>query len=803
MLSDVRYAFRQLLKRPGYTLAAVLTLASGIGLNTAIFSLVNPVLFRPLPVREPDRLVFLHQMNSVQKEPRLNIAYPDYLDWRAQNRVFEDVGVFQEGSWVVTGRGDPERVQGARISATLFSVLGVGPCLGRSFREGEDVPGVEPVVLLGYGYWQRQFGGDTNVIGQTLSLNAISRTIVGVMPPGFRFPGEADVVWVPLVIAAPEQMRGAHDRNLGIARLKPGVTLEQARADLLRISRSIEAEHPDKSTGVSAVVRPLREEAVQGFVLTSWVLLAAVAFVLAVACANVANMSLSRALDRQREWAMRLSLGSSRWRLIRLLLAESLLLAVMGGVLGLLLAQWGLTLAQAVVPADAPFWLDFSLDYRVLVFTACAVIASCLLFGLAPAWHASRINPVENLRLGNPGAGDQPRQRRLRGILVAAEVALALLLLGGTLVMVQSLWNLQRADPGFNPRDVLTVSVTAWQEEFAEPARRIAFFEELRQRLAGLPGVKCAAAIHNLPMRGDYWGQTFYLENEPELPSSQRPYGNMRIITPSYFRAMEIPLLQGRDFNQADRPTGQPVVIIDESFARRYFPNENPLGRRIKVSNRPETWWEIVGVAGDANHYGFLNKQTEPGFYFPYTQLLGSSMTMVLKAEKSGAPGLLAAAQNEVRQLDHKVLVDSPRLMQDVMARSYWQIPLLGKLLAAFAVLAVVLASVGIGAVVSYAVSQRTHEIGVRLALGASKAEVIRLLLKEGFQLALGGVGIGLLASWGLLRVFQSELYGVSATDPRQYLLLALVLGGAALTACYVPARRAAKVDPMEALRCE
>ncbi|HOB99359.1 MAG TPA: ABC transporter permease [Verrucomicrobiota bacterium] len=801
-MNDLRIAFRMLVKSPGFTLAAVVTLALAIGLNTTIFSLVNPVLFRPLPVRDPDRLVFLYEMNSVLKESRLPIAYPDYLDWRAHNRVFDDVGVFHGDSWTVTGRGDPERIRGARISATLFSVLGVAPRLGRDFRKEEDRPGAEPVVLLAYDYWQRRFGGDTNVVGQILSLNAVSHTIVGVMPPGFRFP-EAAAVWTPVVIEAPEEKRGLHDRIEGIARLKPGVTFEQAKADLLRISRDLEAQYPASNTGRSAVVRLLREEAVEDFALTSWVLLGAVAFVLAVACANVANMSLSRALDRQREWAIRLSLGSSRWRLIRLLLTESLLLAATGAVLGLLLAQWGLALAQTLVPADAPFWLDFSVDYRVLLFTAGVVVGSCLLFGLAPAWHASRINPVENLRSGSPAAGDQPRQRRLRGILVASEVALALLLLGGTLVMIQSLWNLQRADAGFNPRGVLTFSVTLWQGEFREPARRIAFFEDLQQRLAALPGVKTAAAIYNLPLRGDWWSQAFYLENEPEELSTQRPAGTMRIVTPGYFRAMEIPVLLGRDFNPTDQRTSQPVVIIDESFARRYFPDENPLGRRVKVSNRPDVWWEIVGVARDANHYGLLSERTQSGFYFPYIQQPSFAMTIVLKAEKSGTPGLLTAAQNEVRRLNRDVLVESPRLMQDVMARAYWQISLLGKLLAGFAALALVLAAVGIGAVASYTVSQRTHEIGVRLALGATKREVVRLVLKDGFRLALAGTGIGLLATWGLLRAFQSELYGVSAANPGQYLLLALVLGIVVLTACYLPARRAAKVDPLVALRYE
>jgi putative ABC transport system permease protein len=800
-MNDLRSAFRRLVRSPGFTLAAVLTLALGIGLNTAMFSLVNPILFRPMPLREPGRLVFLNQMIPSRGQSHIPIPYPDYLDWRAQNRVFDDVGVFQSASWTATGRGDPERVKGARISATLFSTLGVSPWLGRSFREGEDLPGAEPVVLLGYGYWQRRFGGDTNVTTQTLNLNAKSRIIAGVMPPGFRFPEEADL-WVPLVVEAPEQWRGAHSYQ-GIARLKPGVTLPQARADMDRISRILEAEHPESNTGVAAVVRPLREEAVEEFVLMSWLLLGAVGFVLAVACANVANMSLSRALGRQREWAIRLSLGSSPWRLTRFVLAESLILASAGGALGLIFSQWGLSLTLAMMPAGVPFWLDFSLDYRVLLFTLGAVSVSCLFSGLAPAWHASRTDPIENLRSGSPGAGDKPRRIRLRGILVAAEVALAFLLLAGTLAMVQTFRNLQRANPGFNPREVLTFSVTLWQDTFAEPARRIAFFQELRQRLARLPGVETAAAIVNLPMLGENWSQAFCLEGQPEVAPSQMPQGNVRVVTSDYFRTMEIPLLRGRDFDETDQPTSRPVVIIDETFARQYFPNENPIGRRLKLTFIKDKWWEIVGVAADAKHYGFFGDEIRLGFYFPFTQLSVSSMTLVLKAEKPGASGLLAAAQHEVRQLDREVVVASPRLMQDLISRSYWKIPLIGKLLAIFALLALVLASVGIAAVVSYAVSRRTHEIGVRLALGASKIEVVRLLLKEGFRLTLAGIGIGLVASWGLLRVLESELYGVRASDPRPYLLLALVLGIVAMTACYVPARRAAKVDPLEALRYE
>jgi len=732
---------------------------------------------------------------------RLNIAYPDYLDWRARNQVFEDVGVFQGGSWTVTGRGDPERIRGERISATLFSLLGVSPWLGRDFREGEDLPGAEPVVLLSHGYWQRRFGSDTNVTTQALNLNARSHAIVGVMPPGFQFPQEADV-WVPLVIEAPEQWRGAHSYE-GIARLKSGVTLQQARSDLLRVSRILESEHPVANAGVSAVARPLREEAVQGFVLMSWALLGAVGFVLAVACANVANMSLSRALSRQREWAVRLSLGSSRWRLTRLLLTESLVLAVAAGLAGLGLSQWGLRLAVAVMPAEVPYWLDCSLDYRVLLFTVGVVLLSCLFFGLAPAWHASRIDPVENLRSGTPGAGDRPRHRRLRGVLVATEVALSLLLLAGTLAMVQTFWNLQRAHPGFNPRDVLTFSVSLWQGTYAEPARRIGFYRELRERLAALPGVRSSAAAFNLPMAGDYWSQAFYLEDRPEPPPGEKPLGNMRVVTPGYFRTLEIPLLRGRDFDETDQTTSSPVVIVDEAFAQQYFPGEDPIGRRIKLTYIKDTWWAIVGVADNVKHYGFFGEETRPGFYFPFTQLPVSSMNLLLKAEHANAPALLAAAQQRVRQLDPEVVVASAQPMQDLIARSYWHIPLVGKLLAAFALFALVLASVGIAAVASYAASQRTHEIGVRLALGASRLEVIRLLLKEGFQLTLVGIGLGLLASCGLLRVLQSELYGVSAADPRLYLLLASVLIIVALIACYIPARRAASVDPSIALRCE
>ena len=641
---------------------------------------------------------------------------------------------------------------------------------------------------------------DTNVTTQALNLNARSYAIVGVMPPGFRFPYEADI-WAPWVVEAPEQRRGAHDGE-GIARLKPGVTLEQARADLARISRILEAEHPYQNAGVSAVVRPLREELVKDMVLICWLLLGAVGFVLAVACANVTNLSLSRALGRQREWAIRLSLGCSRGRLARLVLAESFWLAIAGGGMGLLLSQWGVGLALALVPVEVPFWFDFSLDYRVLLFTLGAAAVSCLLSGLAPAWQVSRADPIENLRSGTPGAGDQPRRSRLRGALVAAQVALALVLLGGTLLMARTFWNLQRADAGFNPRDVLTFSVSLWQKKYAEPAQMISFFQELRQRLAGLPGVRAVAAVFNLPMAGENWSQAFYLEGRPEPPPAEMPSANMRIVTPGYFRTMEIPVLRGRDFDETDQPTSQPVVIIDETFARYHFPNENPIGRRLKLSYLKDIWWEIVGVTGEIKHDG-IGRPTRPGLYFPFTQNRSSSMTLVIKAEKSGASGLLAAAQHEVRQLDSEVLVASPRLMEDLVLRSFWEKRFFGQLFGAFALLALVLASVGIAGVVSYAVSQRTHEIGVRLALGATQRQVVRLVLKEGFQLAAVGVGIGLLASWGLLRVLRSQLYGISPTNLGVTGLAVFVLSGVALLSCYVPARRAAKVDPMVALRCE
>jgi putative ABC transport system permease protein len=802
-MNDLHFAFRQLRKNPGFTAVAVLTLALGIGANTTVFSLVNSVLLRPLPFPDPERLVFLDENNLQLGFERLGISYADYLDWRRQNQVFEDLGLFGDRVYTVTGGDHPERVQGAEITASLFALLGIQPVLGRAFTPDEDRPAAAPVALLGHGLWQRRFGAAPDIVGQTITLDGHSHTIVGVMPPGFAFQ-EFSQLWTPLVVKEPESQRGSYT-YAGVARLKPGVTVEQARVEMSTIAERIAQEHPRANASVGVVLRPLRDEWTRGARELLWLMLGAVGFVLAVACANVANLCLARATTRQKEFALRAALGASQWRTTRQLLVESLLLGLIAGALGLALARWGLDLVLTAVPPDAkPYWMQFTVDPRVLGFTLACALATSVVFGLAPAWGATRRELNEALKEGGHNASDSRERHRLRAGLVVAEVALAVVLLSGAGLTITSFLRLQRVEPGFNPDPVLVFNLTLPSSKYPGAAERTGFYRELTDRLAALPSAKAVAGVSHLPIGGGSWGIGYTVEGQEATEPANMQIGNARVATPGYFRAMEIPLLAGRDFTEADRADAAQVAVIDATFARHRFPNQDPLGKRIKLGgpDSQDPWMTIVGVAGDVKHYG-LDRPIRPGFYLPQDQLSRGNVTLVMRTAEDDPLSLAPAVRRVVSSLDSDLPVYNLRTLRAVVEHSYWPQRLFSQLFTLFSVLGLALAAVGIYSVIAYSVAKRTHEIGVRMALGARAPDVLRLVIRRGVALVGLGLGLGIVGNLGVLRLLASQLYGVSPTDVGASGLAVLVLSGIALLACWLPARRASKVDPVVALRYE
>ncbi|MHC1769024.1 MAG: ABC transporter permease [Verrucomicrobiia bacterium] len=802
MLNDFRFALRQLLKNPGFTAPAVITLALGIGVNTTIFSFVNAVVLRPLPFRNPERLVFIDESNPRQGFDRLSVSYPDYLDWKQQNAVFEDIGLYGHTAYTLAGREQPERLSGAEVTASLFTMLGVQPVLGRHFTLGEDQPGAAPVVLLGHSIWQRRCGGDTNLLGQVLTLDGRSHTVVGIMPPGFAFPQQAQL-WTPLVIDDPESHRGSHS-CAGLARLKPRVTIEQARTEMNEIARRIAEAHPKTHADVGVVLGPLHEEWGGEVPAMLWLLLGAVGFVLAIACVNVANLFLARALARRKEFAMRAALGATRWRTMRQLLMESLVLSGAAALVGWGLAHWGVEAVLAIVPGEIPFWMQFALDERVLAFTLAVTLVTSVLFGLVPAWGAAQTDLNETLKENARSATSGLRRPRLHTALVVAEVALAVVLLSGAGLMIASFLRLQQVNPGFNPEHVLVFDLSLPPGKYADANRQTAFYRSLRERLAAVPGVKGAAGISHLPLTGRSWGNDYAVEGQEATRPAEVQIGNARVVTPGYFRTLEVPLLAGRDFTDADTANSPPVIIIDATLSRRFFTDRDPLGHRIKLGGPDSTapWMTIVGVAGEVKHYG-LDQDIRPGFYLPHAQHPRAFLTLVVRTALADPATVAGTLRREVQGIDPDLPVFNLRTMQDLVSQSCWRQRLLSQLFTVFSTLGITLAAVGIYAVMACGVVQRTHEIGVRMALGARRADVLKLVVRQG----MGAVGLGMIlglgADFGLLRLLASQLYEVSALDLPTYGGAALLILGVALAACYLPARRATQVDPMVALRTE
>ncbi len=802
-MNDLRIAFRQLCKSPGFTTVAVMTLALGIGVNTMVFSLVNAVVLRPFPFRDPAGLVFLDENNPRQGFDRLGIAYPDYLDWRQQNTVFEDIGVYGHTAYTLTGRDQPERLLGVEVSASLFALLGVQPLVGRPFTSGEDQPGAAPVALISHGLWQRRFGGDTNLLGQVLTLDGRSHTVVGIMPPGFAFPETAEL-WTPLIVDNPESQRSSHT-YAGLARLKRGITIGQARTEMAEIARRIAVAHPKTDhTDVGVVLGPLRDEWVGEWSVRAWLLLGAASFVLAIACANVANLLLARALARRKEFAVRAALGATRWRTTRQLLIESLLFSVAAALVGLGLSRSGVDAFLAVIPEPIPFWVQFTVDGRVLAFTLAVALATSVLFGLAPAWRAAQTDLNETLKENARSATASRTRRRLRTALVVTEVALAVVLLSGAGLMIVSFLRLQQVNPGFNPEHVVVVDLSLPRGKYPDANRQTTFYESLRERLSAVPGVKASAGISHLPLTGRNWGHYYTIEGQEAVKLAEVQVGNVRVATPGYFRTLEVPLLAGRDFTDADIASSPPVIIIDATLARRFFTDRDPLGHRIKLGGPDSTalWMTIVGVAGEVKHYG-LNQHIRPGFYLPHAQHPRAFLTLVVRTALADPATVAATLRREVQGMDPDLPVYNLRTMQDLVSRSCWPQRLLSQLFTVFSALGIALAAVGIYAVIACSVAQLAHEIGVRMALGARRADVLKLVVRQGMGAVVLGLILGLGANFGMLRLLASQLYEIGTLDVPTYGGAALLILGVALVACYLPANRATRVDPVVALRCE
>ncbi len=795
---DLRFGARMLLKQPGFSLIAVVTLALGIGANTAIFSIVNAVLLRPFPYPAPERLVILGEYISSE-----SVSYPNFVDWRAQHTVFDGISAVRGNeSFNFTGSGEPERLQGRLVSAEFFSTLGVKPLVGRDFLPEEDRPSATPAVILSYGLWQRRFGADPGVIGQQLTLNNQRFTVVGVAPPRFQFGEEADVT-VPIGLQAERFKNRGSDPGTGVvARLKPNVSQQQAEAGMNVIAARLEQQYPKTNKGRRVLIKPLHESFVGNVRQPLLILLGAVGLVLLIACANVANLLLVRASARQKEMAVRVALGASRVTLIRQLLTESVLLAALGAALGILLAFWGTSVIAAQLPDGIPRLQEAKVDAPVLVFTLAISLLTGLLFGLAPALQASRPNLTEGLKEGERGSSG--RRQWLRNVLVVGEVALTLMLLVGAGLLIQSFRRVLGVDPGFNPQNLLTMQVSITNPDGQQIAN---FFEQLQQNVGNLPGVKAVAVSNGLPFGGTNH-PTFVIEGRPE--PEKKPNAQRYAVSPDYFQALGIELIKGRVFNAQDTRDSPRVVVIDEVLARQHFPNEEPIGKRIRQPSADSPSLEIVGVVRHVEPYSLDGQGPGPAqFYTNFNQqplqLIPNSVRRInLLVRTEVEPlSLASAVRAQIAALNKDQAVFNVRTMEQAVAQSVAPRRFSMLLLTVFAVVALALASLGIYGLMSYAVAQRTREIGVRMALGAQVSDVLRLVIVQGMKLALVGVALGLVAALALTRLMKSLLFSVSTTDPLTFLLIALLLTGVALLACYLPARRATKVDPLLALRNE
>lgn len=815
---DVRYGVRMLLKNPGITSIVILALALGIGANTAIFSVVNAVLLRPLPYHESERLVFLNEKSPVLDE--MSISYPNFLDWRAHNQTFEKIGVFNRASYNLTGAGEPERIVTGQVSADLFSVLRVNPLHGRVFTNEEDQPGGTPVVLLSYALWQRRFGGQSDILNQAITLNGRSYTVIGIMPESYAYPSRVEM-WVPvgqLSDQASWKNRGNHPGLYGVGRLKPGVTMEQADADMNNLAANLEKQYPDTNTANRVRLRSLMEIFVSDIRRALWVIFGAVGFVLLIACANIANLLLARATARKKEMAIRTAVGASRWRIVRQLLTESILLSLIGGGIGLALARFGIDLILYVSPNAIPRSREIGLDWSVLAFTIGVSFLTGILFGLIPAIQGGSVDVHETLK--ETGRGTAGRHW-LRSSLVVAEVATTLVLLIGAGLMIRSFYLLQKVNPGFNYEHLTSFSVSLPQKKYATEEQRASFYNRLLENIRALPGVESTAAASGLPLGNNGWQTGFAIEGQPPPERDRVPLMEVCLVTPDYFRAMNIPVLRGRVFNDRDDRShlagrdlskmnenqkavaGRSAIVIDEEFAKRHWPNEEAVGKRVRLGTAADApSVEVIGVVGRVKMESLNQNSDRVQAYFAFNQTPSGGMTVLIKGS-SDPNQLISSVRAAVKAIDPDQPIYNPRTMDEIRAESVQGERLNLTLLSLFAGIALVLAIVGIYGVMSYSVTQRTHEIGIRMAIGARPLDVFKMILGHGMKLALIGVGVGLVSAFILTRLMETMLFGVEPTDVPTFTGISFLLIAVTLLACYLPGRRATKVEPTVSLRYE
>jgi predicted permease len=819
MMNDVRYGLRQLIKHPGFTLIAVLTLALGIGANTAIFSVVNAVLLKPLPFPDPDQLIAVGMTDTRQKsQTDMNsLSYPDFFDFRDQNRTLSSSAVYRDRSFAMTSEEGATSLPGEKVSAEFFDVLGIKPQMGRAFVRDDEQGGGGPggfKVIISHDFWQKHFGADPNVLGRTITLDRRPYTVIGVTPSGFQFPISSDPIDFYVTIAedaanpdgsTPTTKERGNHRLQAVARLKPGFTVAQAQSDLAAIAAALAKQYPDSNTNFGVATKPLREEMIGDVRTALYILFGAVVCVLLIANANVANLLLARASARGKEIALRAAMGASRGRIIRQLLTESVLLSGLGGLLGLVLAQWGTEALVKTVPQNIPRISTIQLDAPVLVFTLLVSLATGVIFGLVPAWQASHVDLNSSLKSGSRTGSGSEGKGRVRNALIMAEVALALILLIAAGLLIQSFARLGRVQPGMRTERLLTARVGLPDVAYPKNENVIAFFDQFLPRIRALPGVESASAILPLPLSGSNMTTSFDIE-EHSLPEGQRPAAPVRIIGTDYFATMGIPVRQGRVFDERDRYDSPPVVIVNERFAAKYFPGQNVIGKRIQpgfsADDTGEKVRDIVGMVGNVKHLS-LKLEDSPEMYVPRTQLPLHVMSLVIRTNVSNPNALTNSVRKELAAVDGTIPLTSVRVFDEYLSRSLARPRFNTLLLSIFAGTALLLTAIGIYGVMAYSVSQRTSEIGIRIALGAGKSSIFRLVVGQAMTIVAISLVVGLVGAFAATRLLNSLLYGVGASDPITFLAIVVLVSAVAFLAAWLPARRATRVDPIIALRAE